>query len=550
MQRTISLVLFLILSLGSQDVDADFFWGIPSNLGPRVNSPSGEGGACLSADGLELIFQSSRPGGHGGEDLWVTTRPTKQDDWVEPVNLGAPANSPYSTWEPSLSSDGLSLYFSDGHSPPFDNPLPGGLGGQGDIWMIARETIHAAWSGPANIGPAVNSQHAVSPCIAADGLSLVFQSHRPGKLGDHCDIMVTTRESVSDAFGNPQFLRNVNSVDGEWMPELSADGRVLLICRNTATEIWMAMRPTVHDDFDPPRKLSSRINLSPHGNNSPTLSPDGSTLIFNSNRPGGAGGYDLWQVALEPFVDFDGSGTIDLADLVLIIENWGADDPLYDIGPMPWGDGTVDESDLEILMNRWGQEAYDPHLVAHWKFDETEGVLAQDSANEHHAILVGNALWQPDGGQIDGAIELDGVDDYVSAPSVLNPSVGTFSVYAWIQGGAPDQVVLSQSETANWLMLDAQGQLKTALKGSGGRAKDLESETSVTDGIWHRVGFSWDGQYRALYVDDIEVARDQESLLIGSGVSFLIGADQDLSTGSFWSGLMDDVRIYARPVVP
>jgi predicted secreted protein len=351
MKKTIALVLVLTLVLASNIANADFIWGTPTNLGSPVNTSSGEAGVCISANGLEFYFMSDQPGGYGGQDLWVMERPTIEDNWGEPVNLGSPANSKYSYWEPSISSDGLSLYFSDGHTPQFGNRLPGGLGGQGDIWMITRETLQDTWGAPVNIGPAVNSQHAVHPSISADGLSLYFQSHRPGILGSHCDIMVATRESTFDSFGNPVFLKNVSSNNGEWMPDISADGLAIFFSRSSATELWMATRATINDDFGPPLKLPSQINLSPYLNNSPTLSADGSMLFFGSNRPGGVGSYDLWQVSIDPVVDLNGDGIVDGADLSIIADHWGTDDSLCDIGPMPWGDDIVDVHDLIVLVD-------------------------------------------------------------------------------------------------------------------------------------------------------------------------------------------------------
>ncbi|MCP4611517.1 MAG: hypothetical protein GY845_22630 [Planctomycetes bacterium] len=349
MKKAISLVLMLVLSFAADAAYADYIFGEPVNLGSTVNTSSGESGVCISANDLEFYFISNRPGGYGDRDLWVMERPTIEDDWGEPVNLGSPVNSQYGCWEPSISSDGLSLYFSDGHTPQFGNRLPGGLGGQGDIWMITRETLHDAWGAPVNIGPAVNSQNAVHPSLSEDGLSIYFQSHRSGSLGSHCDIMVATRESTSDSFGNPVFLKNVNSNDGEWMPDISADGRTLFFNRSGATMLWMAMRATMYDDFGPPMKLPSQINLSSYLNNSPTLSADGSMLYFSSNRPGGIGGSDIWQVSIDPVVDLNGDGFVDGADLSIIADHWGTDDSLCDIGPMPWGDGVVDVKDLIVI---------------------------------------------------------------------------------------------------------------------------------------------------------------------------------------------------------
>jgi hypothetical protein len=92
----------------------------------------------------------------------------------------------------------------------------------------------------------------------------------------------------------------------------------------------------------------------------PCISPDGSTLIFASDRPGGLGAFDLWQVQILPNVDFNGDGTVDIKDLEILVEYWGQNEPPVDIAPRPFGDGVVDVKDLEVLMNYWGQDVRQP----------------------------------------------------------------------------------------------------------------------------------------------------------------------------------------------
>jgi len=60
----------------------------------------------------------------------------------------------------------------------------------------------------------------------------------------------------------------------------------------------------------------------------------------------------------------------------------------------------------------------------------------------------------------------------------------------------------------------------------------------------------WDGSQRILYVDDVEVARDTQGGLEGSVGGLYIGTGKNLAAASFWSGLIDDVRIYNRVVTP
>jgi hypothetical protein len=218
---------------------------------------------------------------------------------------------------------------------------------------------------------------------------------------------------------------------------------------------------------------------------------------------------------------------------------------------MPWGDGVVDAADLEILMDHWGQEMYPPvGLIAHWTLDETDGLTAYDNLGDNNGTLVGTPTWQPDAGLIDGALALDGGDDYVVVNRILNPIHGPFSVFAWIKGGGPGQVVASQQLGANWLMADAsEGRLMTEL-GVGADGSGLCSETRIADGEWHRIGFTWDLLACRLYVDDLLVAEHPQSGLTSSYGKHFIGCGKDLAAGTFFSGLIDDIRIYNRAVIP
>ena len=247
--------------------------------------------------------------------------------------------------------------------------------------------------------------------------------------------------------------------------------------------------------------------------------------------------------------DFNGDGVVDCADICMMVDHWHTDEPFFDIAPPPLGDGIVDIQDLIVLAEHL--LTY-PGAVAYWKLDETEGIIAHDSVGVYDGLLNGVPIWQPAGGQIDGALQFDGIDDYVIADFVLDPAVRPFSVFAWVKGGAPGQVILSQTGGANWLWADpSEGKLMTELQGTGRGAGALMSQTVITDGNWHRVGLVWDGSYRTLYVDDIEVAIDsQVQTGLGRYGGLHLGAGSRLDAGSFFSGLIDDVRIYNRAVIP
>ena len=253
--------------------------------------------------------------------------------------------------------------------------------------------------------------------------------------------------------------------------------------------------------------------------------------------------------------DFNRDGIVDTEDLAILIEHWDQDEPLVDIAPLPDGDGIVDEQDEDLLMEYWHEEIPDPpdpRLVAHWKLDETEGSIAKDSVGENDGTLFGEPLWQPNGGRRRGALQFYGVDDYVNTEFVLSPAdpemSSGFSVVVWMKGGAPSQALLSQAGAANWLNTDSvDGYAMTELKGSGrSTGGPLLSPVIITDGTWHRIGLVWDGSHRHLYVDGAEVPTDPAPLsgLESADGGLYFGAGSTLAPGTFFSGLIDDVRIY------
>ena len=66
---------------------------------------------------------------------------------------------------------------------------------------------------------------------------------------------------------------------------------------------------------------------------------------------------------------------------------------------------------------------------------------------------------------------------------------------------------------------------------------------TTTIGDWHRIGFAKNGIERILYVDDIEVASNTAENLESASRGLYIGTGNTMEPGTYWSGLIDDVRI-------
>jgi len=337
-QRAAAVLIFAVLAgVGLTDAypaPPPLEFGTPTNLGPTVNTSYTDCAPSISSDGLTLYFSdapsNSHPGGYGGGDIWVATRSGPSEAWDSLVNLGPPVNTSYGDAAPSISSDGLSLFFSSGR--------PGGHGGL-DLWVSRRPSLDDDWGTPENLGPTVNSDQFDSfPCISQDGLSLYFYSERPGGFG-RGDLWVTRRTGLSQAWGPPGNLGpNVNSPADDGWPCLFANGLALMFNSNRAGgygsyDLYMSTRPTTEEQWGQSFNLGAAVNSSSN-DGAPSISSDGRSLFFHSERPGGEGDLDLWQAPIlaaptcgdaehpYPAVDLNKDCRVDLADLAVLLAHW------------------------------------------------------------------------------------------------------------------------------------------------------------------------------------------------------------------------------------
>jgi hypothetical protein len=253
-------------------------------------------------------------------------------------------------------------------------------------------------------------------------------------------------------------------------------------------------------------------------------------------------------------IDFNSDGNVNFSDFCSFLAYFDANDPLADIAPMPFGDDTLDVRDVAAFVEHW---LADVLAFAHWRLDEAEGNVAHDDAGDKDGALHGDPNWLTAGGRVGGAIELDGIDDYIATDYVLDPADGPFSVYAWIKGGGPQQVVISQGNGTgigwNWLCADSAGNLMTDLRSLAGRqfGPPLVSDFVITDSDWRRIGLVWDGAYRYLYVDGVQIKKDSEPQppLCGATGGLHFGAANTLAPATHWLGKIDDIKIYDTVVI-
>ncbi len=114
-------------------------WSVPTAI-DVINSKYWESSACMSEDEKILVFSSNRPGGFGGQDLYISKK-NNLGQWTAPINLGK-INTPYDEDSPFLHSDGKTLYFS---SKGFN-----GIGGY-DVFYTVFDLEKGTWSSPVHL---------------------------------------------------------------------------------------------------------------------------------------------------------------------------------------------------------------------------------------------------------------------------------------------------------------------------------------------------------------------------------------------------------------
>lgn len=167
------------------DADDDIGWDTPVNLGCTINSRGGDSGPVLFTDPVTgttmLFFASTRPGGQGINDFWVSTRGS-DGTWGTAVVI-AELNTAFEDNKLAIERDGLTMYFSSNR--------PGGgqeLAGF-NIWVATRATTHDTWS-----TPTVAAESAGLPAISTNGKSLYMVRRGVGGGPFKNALFVSTRE--------------------------------------------------------------------------------------------------------------------------------------------------------------------------------------------------------------------------------------------------------------------------------------------------------------------------------------------------------------------
>ena len=193
-------------------------------------------------------------------------------------------------------------------------------------------------------------------------------------------------------------------------------------------------------------------------------------------------------------------------------------------------------------------------LVAHWTFDETEGITAHDSSgNGHHGTLNGGPAWSA--GYLHGALLFDGGDDVIKVPysPALNPA-DAFTVMAWAKPSSSEWNAVISSRIdgppQGYIISAESGRWNFGVSGSSGCNNVVGSPVTLQTWV-HLAGVYSEG-IQKFYVDGESVGESSNTLRPNQVEDLLIGAASSgpIPGGSmtymFFSGSIDEVRLYNR----
>ena len=319
----VAILLMVTVAVSAQEFGP---WSTPVNLGSTINTPADDFHPNLSKDGLSMVFSSTRAGGHGGIDLWVTERESPDSPWGPPENIDA-LNSPFDDHAANLTTDGHWIFFF--------STRPGGScngGARTELYAAHRKDHrdNLGWEAPINLGCStinIAGTDQGAPNFWEDGSGtghLYFARNFTPANNQGFDIYVSTCASDISSCNRDQLwsaaqpVTELNSPLRDTRTAIRRRDNLEIIVSSMRVianghDLWVATRPSTAEPWSVPVNLNAdnaekcaSLGISPcpvvnttANESAAAISWDGQTMIFYSNRTGGFGSNDLWMSTRE-----------------------------------------------------------------------------------------------------------------------------------------------------------------------------------------------------------------------------------------------------------
>ncbi len=205
----------------------------------------------------------------------------------KPIKMAAPINNYFVQAYPILTADQQTMIYYVIRTSERN--------AQGDIMISKKE--NGVWSHPISISDKINTpMEEGAPSLSADGRTLVYAACNLPDVVGGCDIYVSYKEG--EEWSAPLNMgREINSTSWDSEPSISADGRTLYFSSERpggqgGYDIWHS-RLVKDGAWSKAQNMGLDINTKGNENN-PFIHANGSTLYYCSNSLPGMGGYDIF----------------------------------------------------------------------------------------------------------------------------------------------------------------------------------------------------------------------------------------------------------------
>lgn len=223
----------------------------------------------------------------------------KESTIIKVENLGININSELPELRPTISADGKLLFFICENHPA--NTKYRAVPNAQDIWYSERDSS-GNWSEAVHMEYPLNTIHYNTLFwISPDKNRILIRGafNQGAYLGKGISMCVLQADST---WSEPHMLmiKNYEKYDRgrQSGATMSADGKTLLLYMtpdkgSPYNDIYVCFKAP-NGTWTEPKSLGKTINLPGYDEMTPYLAPDGVTLYFSSDRPGGLGDNDIW----------------------------------------------------------------------------------------------------------------------------------------------------------------------------------------------------------------------------------------------------------------